>query len=235
MHELHGTRLRPKGRALPGPIAGIHDEDRASFSTDRSNGVLKPLPLKATSWRGLFDPGIAGTDMAWLKSKPSETAARLGWSLLIHFEMSTERKENRNTATQAQDRDQTGKEARDEQSDTKLGGNNNLNENWRQTKDSLRKEYDQLTEEDLQLKPGHEQETIDRVGKRLKKTPQEAMQLVQDTARRFQQKQGNSAASTVGTHTEGTHKGHKDMPEAAEREARRNTPRDEDRRQKPQA
>lgn len=149
--------------------------------------------------------------------------------------MSTERKENSNTATQAQDRYQTGKGARDEQTSATLEGNKHLNENWRQTKDTLRKEYSQLTEEDLELKPGREQETIDRVGKRLKKTPEEARRIVQDTAKRFQQGQGNSAASTVGTHTPGTHNGHKDMSEAAEREARRNTPRDEDRNQKPQA
>ena len=149
--------------------------------------------------------------------------------------MSTERKEERNPATTTQGRYNTGKEARDEQSGATLEANKHLNQNWQQTKDSLRKDYSQLTEQDLELRPGHEQETFDRVGRRLNKTPEEATRLVQDVAKRHQQQGRNSAASTAGVHTPGTHKGHKDMSEAAEREARRNTPRDEDRKQKPQA
>lgn len=65
-------------------------------------------------------------------------------------------------------------------------GNKNLNENWRETKAELKKNFNQLTEEDLELKPGREQEMIDRISQRLKKTPEEANRLVRDTAKRFQ-------------------------------------------------
>ena len=36
----------------------------------------------------------------------------------------------------------------------------------------------------------------------------------------------NTAASTAGTHTAGTHSGHRDLPEAAERKERRDAPAD---------
>lgn len=133
--------------------------------------------------------------------------------------MATERKDERNMATQ--DRYQTGNAARDEQTQEALQANKQLNEGWHQTKDALKQDFNALTEEDLELKPGKEQETINRIGKRLKKTPEEAGRLVRDTAKRFQHPVSNRSAATAGVHTPGTHKGHMDMPEAAERKARR--------------
>lgn len=112
--------------------------------------------------------------------------------------MSTERKEGVNTATQNQERFQTGKEARDEQTKATLHGGKPLNERWHETKAELKKKFQALTEEDLELKPGGEQETIDRIGKRLKKSHQEAEQLVRDTAKRFQE---NAAAQATDANT----------------------------------
>ncbi|MBS1570415.1 MAG: hypothetical protein JST45_13385 [Bacteroidetes bacterium] len=107
--------------------------------------------------------------------------------------MATERKDA-NTATATQERYQTGSQARDEQSPGMANGNKNLNENWRETKAELKKNFNQLTEEDLELKPGREQEMIDRISQRLKKTPEEANRLVRDTAKRFQSITGSATA-----------------------------------------
>lgn len=139
--------------------------------------------------------------------------------------MSTERKDL--PVTDTQERHATGKDARDEQTGTRIGGLRELKDNWGETKNTLRKDYHQLTEADLELKPGHEQETIDRVGKRLNKSPEEALRLVQDTARNNRKPVHNSSASTVGTPTHGMQHGHRDMPEASERKARRDAPMDE--------
>lgn len=149
--------------------------------------------------------------------------------------MSTERKDTNHPVTDMKDRHATGKEARDEQTGATIGGLRELKDNWGETKSELRKDYHQLTEADLELKPGREQETIDRLGQRLHKTPEEAMKLVQDIAQRNRKPMHNSSASTAGTHTHGLDNGHRDMPEAAERKNRRDTPMDEQPKKKPQA
>lgn len=149
--------------------------------------------------------------------------------------MSTERKDTKHPVTDTQDRHATGKDARDEQTGATMGGLRELKDNWGETKNELRKDYHQLTEADLELKPGREQETIDRLGQRLNKTPEEAMKLVQDIAQRNHKVTQNSSASTVGTHTHGMQGGNRDMPEAAERKSRRDTPIDEQPKKKPQA
>ncbi|MEO5584822.1 MAG: hypothetical protein ABIQ75_05155 [Flavobacteriales bacterium] len=149
--------------------------------------------------------------------------------------MSTERKDTNHPVTDGQDRHTTGKDARDERTGGTIGGLRELKDNWGETKNELRKDYHQLTEADLELKPGREQETIDRLGQRLHKTPEEAMKLVQDIAQRNRKPMHNSSASTAGTHTQGLHHGHRDMPEAAERKNRRDTPMDEQPKKEPQA
>ncbi len=95
-------------------------------------------------------------------------------------------------ANATQERYQTGKQARDEQSPEVLQANRQLNENWQETRAELKKNFSALTNEDLEMQPGHEQETIDRIGKRLKKTPDETGKLVRDTSKRFQNMAGHS-------------------------------------------
>jgi uncharacterized protein YjbJ (UPF0337 family) len=118
--------------------------------------------------------------------------------------MSTERNNESHTATEQ--RYATGKSARDEQTATELRGFKGLIENWTEAKGELRRKYGQLTEQDLDLKPGKEQETIDRVGKRLNKTPQEARNLVQEVVDRFQKKPGDRAYTGTPTDQERKHK-----------------------------
>lgn len=108
--------------------------------------------------------------------------------------------------------------------ESKAFEDNALIEQWQRTRAALMEDYNALTEADLELEPGNEQETMDRIGKRLGKTSTEALSLVRDTANRLRHQAGNSAGSTVGTRTDGTHAGHKDLPEAAERKARRDKP-----------
>lgn len=141
-----------------------------------------------------------------------------------HTTMSTERKDAGHPATDAQGRHATGKDARDEQSGIAWGGLRELKDNWGETRNELRRDHRELTDADLDLRPGREQETIDRVGQRLKKTPEEALRLVQDVAQRHRKPARNSPGSTVGTQTQGMHKGQRDLPEAAERKARRDAP-----------
>lgn len=99
-----------------------------------------------------------------------------------------------------------------------------LHENWEATKSALKKQFDQLTDADLKLEPGGEKDTYERIGHRLNKRPEEAMRLVWDAAQCHITHTCNSSASTVGTHTLGTGKRHRDMPVAAERKARRDAP-----------
>lgn len=149
--------------------------------------------------------------------------------------MNTERKDAKHPVTDTQERHATGKAARDEQTEAKMGGNKELKDNWEETRKALRKDHAQLTDADLELKPGREQETIDRVGQRLKKSPEDARRLVDETARRYQKAGQESPAPKGASHTQATHNGHKETPEASESKLGKNTPRDEQHRKEPQA
>jgi hypothetical protein len=102
------------------------------------------------------------------------------------LQMATERKEGIEQQATAHDRARTGNAARDERTAHTLEGKQRWAERWTETKDALRRNFSNLTETDLELKPGREQETIDRIGKRLNKTAEEAGRLVQDTVARIQ-------------------------------------------------
>lgn len=125
--------------------------------------------------------------------RPEAEARQGSLELQIFNVMATERKDV-NTAAGAQERYQTGNQARDEQSPEMTNANKQLNDNWREAKAELKKNYSQLTEQDLELKPGREQEMIDRISQRLKKTPEEANRLIRDTAKRFQNITGSATA-----------------------------------------
>ena len=144
---------------------------------------------------------------------------------LKSIRMSTERKDAKQTATETGERYQTGKCARDEQTESTIGGTNEFKDNWEETRKAPRKDHGQLAEADLELKPG-QQEIIDPVGSRSNKSPEEARRLVQDTARRYQ-KSAPDATSRTGTYTQATHNGHKEAPEASERNAHQDTPKDQ--------
>lgn len=149
--------------------------------------------------------------------------------------MSTERKDTDRHVTDKQERHATGKDARDKQTEAMLGGLRELKDNWGETRNELRRDHHELTEADLELKPGHELATIDRLSQRLNKTPEEAMRMVQDIVQRHRKPIHNSSASTAGTHTLGMLRGHRDMSEAAERKARRDTPFEEPDQKKPKS
>ena len=58
---------------------------------------------------------------------------------LKSIRMSTERKDAKQTATETGERYQTGKSARDEQTESTIGGTNEFKDNWEETRKAPRK------------------------------------------------------------------------------------------------
>lgn len=54
-----------------------------------------------------------------------------------------------------------------------------LEQPWEQVKELLKENDHELTEEDLQYKPGEEQELLDRLAKKMNRSPGEVKMLVE--------------------------------------------------------
>ena len=57
---------------------------------------------------------------------------------------------------------------------------NKISENWTQIKETLKKRYPVLTDEDLKYEPGEEEQLVKRLEKKLNTTRDEVMDLLEE-------------------------------------------------------
>ncbi|MFT3886167.1 MAG: hypothetical protein QM724_12300 [Flavobacteriales bacterium] len=84
--------------------------------------------------------------------------------------------------TERDERYATGNTGSEKRSGTTHGGYREWSDNWNETKAKLQRNYSQLTDNDLRLESGKEDELIGRISQKLGRTPEDTRKLLQDTS-----------------------------------------------------